>query len=331
MVFAAFASADPDDDIASRQSQAETVRVEINELNMGMAAKVEDYNQARLKLARIEASISDNQARLKEASVNLDLSMDRLELRLVNIYKHDSVDMLDVLMETQSINDFMDTADMLTKLSVQDKNEFNQVLEYKTQVEEAQARLDDDQANQSAVMAQIENDKVSIQADIDAKTQMLSGMEGEIAQLQQQRELELQRQNEARLAQAAAASSGDREYGPAPASSVSGDPVSIAMQYLGVPYVWGGADPSGFDCSGLMLYVYAQLGIYLDHSTYSQINAGTRISPDELQPGDLVFFYGVSHVGMYIGGGNMIHAPYPGAVVSISPVDYGSMDAAVRL
>jgi NlpC/P60 family protein len=99
--------------------------------------------------------------------------------------------------------------------------------------------------------------------------------------------------------------------------------VRIAMQYLGVPYHWAGADPiGGFDCSGLTMYVYAQLGIRLTHYTGSQFYEGARIPPGELLPGDLVFFEpsarGPQHEGMYIGGGRFIQAPHTGDVVKIS-------------
>ena len=99
--------------------------------------------------------------------------------------------------------------------------------------------------------------------------------------------------------------------------------VAIAERYLGVPYVWAGADPSGFDCSGLTMYVYAQLGISLTHYTGSQIHQGTPIPRWALQPGDLVFFHadrnGVpGHEGMYIGRHQFIHAPHTGDVVKIS-------------
>jgi cell wall-associated NlpC family hydrolase len=112
---------------------------------------------------------------------------------------------------------------------------------------------------------------------------------------------------------------------PSP-STAAGHPdaATIAMQYLGVPYVWGGSTPGGFDCSGLVLYVYGQLGVSLPHFAAAQYGFGTPVSRDELQPGDLVFFDGLNHVGIYIGGGEMVHAPHTGDVVKISPLtDFG--------
>ena len=90
------------------------------------------------------------------------------------------------------------------------------------------------------------------------------------------------------------------------------------MQFLGVPYVWGGASPSGFDCSGLIMYAYAQIGVSLPHHAASQYGMGSSVSRDALQPGDLVFFNGLSHAGIYIGGGQFIHAPHTGDVVKVS-------------
>jgi cell wall-associated NlpC family hydrolase len=108
---------------------------------------------------------------------------------------------------------------------------------------------------------------------------------------------------------------------PAPDSRYGGV-VGIAMQYLGVPYRWGGADPStGFDCSGFSMYVYAKVGVSLPHHAATQFGMGTAVSRSELQPGDLVFFDGLGHMGMYIGGGQFIHAPHTGDVVKISSLD----------
>jgi peptidoglycan DL-endopeptidase CwlO len=95
---------------------------------------------------------------------------------------------------------------------------------------------------------------------------------------------------------------------------------AIAARYLGVPYRWGGASPSGFDCSGLVMYVYAQLGISLPHYTVAQYRTGVAVSRGQLQPGDLVFFDRLGHVGIYIGRNQFIHAPHTGDVVKVSSI-----------
>jgi cell wall-associated NlpC family hydrolase len=108
-----------------------------------------------------------------------------------------------------------------------------------------------------------------------------------------------------------------------PGSPAGVDAVVLAERFLGTPYVWGGAAPGGFDCSGLVMYVYAQLGLSLPHFTGYQWNVGRRLEQnDPLQAGDIVFFhmhsYGPGHEGMYIGNGEFIHAPHSGDVVKIS-------------
>ena len=96
---------------------------------------------------------------------------------------------------------------------------------------------------------------------------------------------------------------------------------TIAMQYLGVPYVWGGASPTtGFDCSGLVMYVYAQLGIALPHFAAAQYGMGVAVPRNQLQPGDLVFFDNLNHVGISLGGNLFIDAPHTGDVVKISTI-----------
>jgi cell wall-associated NlpC family hydrolase len=95
--------------------------------------------------------------------------------------------------------------------------------------------------------------------------------------------------------------------------------VVYARHLLGVPYRWGGTSPStGFDCSGFVQFVYRHFGVQLPRTTYSQFDTGRRVSRESLRPGDLVFFDGVGHVGMYVGGGRFIHAPHTGTTVRIS-------------
>jgi peptidoglycan DL-endopeptidase CwlO len=157
------------------------------------------------------------------------------------------------------------------------------------------------------------------------------------AQAAQARAAQLKAQAKARLAQAVtpvlpspgssnstsagSGSSSDQGSGSVPASGLGAKAVQLAMKYLGVPYVWAGASPGGFDCSGLVMYVYAQLGVYLPHSSAMQYGCGTHVSRSQLEPGDLVFFGSpIHHVGMYVGNGNMIDAPYSGVSVRIDPL-----------
>jgi cell wall-associated NlpC family hydrolase len=93
-----------------------------------------------------------------------------------------------------------------------------------------------------------------------------------------------------------------------------------ALQYRGVPYVFGGADPSGFDCSGFIMFVYAQYGVSLPHSVHEQDGLAMQISPADAQPGDVVVFNDDSHDGFYAGNGMILHAPYEGASVRVQPL-----------
>jgi len=105
---------------------------------------------------------------------------------------------------------------------------------------------------------------------------------------------------------------GDRN----PPATIARAAVRFALHFRGVPYVWGASSPAGFDCSGLTRYVYAHFGITLPHSTYGQWAAGRHIRRSQLRPGDLVFF-GMGHVGLWLGHGRFVHAPHTGQVVSV--------------
>jgi cell wall-associated NlpC family hydrolase len=99
--------------------------------------------------------------------------------------------------------------------------------------------------------------------------------------------------------------------------------VDVALRYLGTPYSWAGASPAGFDCSGFVMYVYGKLGIDLPHSSWMLWSVGRPVDRGHLQAGDIVFFNGQSHVGIYIGQGRFVHSPHTGDVVRISSFSEG--------
>jgi cell wall-associated NlpC family hydrolase len=100
--------------------------------------------------------------------------------------------------------------------------------------------------------------------------------------------------------------------------------VAIALTYLGTPYRWAGSSPGGFDCSGFVMYVYGRIGIGLPHNSAMLWGVGRRVARDDLQPGDLVFFNGLSHAGIYIGHGRFVHSPHSGDVVKITRLSESS-------
>jgi cell wall-associated NlpC family hydrolase len=109
--------------------------------------------------------------------------------------------------------------------------------------------------------------------------------------------------------------------------------VTLARSQLGVPYVYGGASPGGFDCSGLVMWVYGRLGVALPHNAAALYSTGRPVSTSHMKPGDLVFFHGLGHVGIYIGNGRMIHAPQTGEAVEVEALGErsGAVEGARRI
>jgi cell wall-associated NlpC family hydrolase len=118
---------------------------------------------------------------------------------------------------------------------------------------------------------------------------------------------------------------------PVVGNTIGAQALRVALQQIGIPYVWGGASPSGFDCSGLVMWAYEHVGIQLEHFTGDQWNEGQHIPTSEAQPGDLVFMYSLDHVGMYIGNGLMVDAPSTGQLVQIQAIPWSAVDGVVRI
>jgi peptidoglycan DL-endopeptidase CwlO len=328
LLAAAAASADPGG-IAGKQAQAQQVLAQIQQIDQNMGAAVEAYNLANVKLHKIEGDLQENRRQLTLARSNLKLAQASLANRLVAAYTStEDNSTLSVLLGSTSLDDLLNRVEAVNSTSRQDANIVNQVASFKEAVKQHRAELQDAHAAQQRVVAEKAAQKQRIESQLASRRQLLSSIKGQIAQM---RAAEAAQQR--RLAAAARARIASADPPPAAPVGVAastpegttvappnvhGGVVGIAMRYLGVPYRWGGASPSGFDCSGLVMYVFAQIGVSLPHSSYAMFGMGTPVSISQLQPGDLVFFSGASHMGIYIGGGQFIHAPHTGDVVKIS-------------
>jgi peptidoglycan DL-endopeptidase CwlO len=316
--------------VATKQAHAQSVLSQIQSLDASLEHAIEAYNLANEKLNAIRADLKDNRVELVIAEGNLKRAQRALASRFVAIYTSGESDStLDVLVGSRSLVDLVDGLEAVSRVSEQDTQVLGDVRTFRSQVQRRRALLKRARAQQAELVAARAANKASIESRLADRQRMLSSIRSEIAQIraaEQRRQAELERQARARLAAPQplipelAASSPTPEASPLPAAPPAkyGGVVGVAMQYLGIPYVYGGSTPAGFDCSGFVMFVFAQVGVSLPHNAAAQYGYGTPVDRSQLQPGDLVFFNGLGHNGIYIGGGSFIHSPHTGDVVKIS-------------
>jgi peptidoglycan DL-endopeptidase CwlO len=313
--------------LQSKQVQAEAVLAQIREIDSQTAKAVEAYNLANIKLEQIRKEQAQNGVRLTVARKSLGRAQLLLEQRLVAIYTSgSSASAVDVLLGATSIEDLLNRLDTVERVSDQDAQVLRQVTSFRNAVRLRKAQLQKARTAQERVVAERAAHKAAVEAKLRERQALLVTIKDEIQRIQAReraRQLALAQQARERIARfspdpaAAAEAQAALLAADVPAARYGGV-VGIAMRYLGVPYRWGGASPSGFDCSGFSMYVYAQVGVSLPHNAAMQYSYGTPVSRSQLAPGDLVFFNGLGHMGIYIGGGQFIHAPHTGDVVKIS-------------
>jgi peptidoglycan DL-endopeptidase CwlO len=323
------ATADPAT-VAGKQAEAQRILGEINSIDTQLGVAVERWNLANVKLQRIGRDLQRAKHELAVARVNLKRAQTNLARQAIDVYtSSDSNSTLEVLLGSTSLDDLLNRLDTVNRVTNQRSALLGDVRSFQAQVKHQASQLQTAQTEQQQVVAQREAQRRSIEAQLHQRKSLLASVRGEIEHLRA-----VERSRELAAAQAAKAriglqpqlgvdgsivgvSASTPEATVAPPSHYTGV-VGIAMRYLGTPYVWGGSSPSGFDCSGFVMFVYSQVGVSLPHSSYAQYGVGVPVSQSDLQPGDLVFFDGLGHVGIYIGGGQFIHSPHTGDVVKIS-------------
>ena len=311
-----------------KQTEAKEIQAQIQNMDQELDVAVEEYNQANLKLSRLKEEIGTNSSKIETAKQDLNTYKTILNKRLRNIYKHGDTPFIETILSTKSFDDFLCTVSRLQDIASQDSRTVERIETIKKEIEERNLKLAEQEKSQQTACKGLAGKRSEVQQRLNDRKNALAGVEDEIAAIDREEQAEAERlrarveaeqrqTRQERVARSPQVSRGGENL-PAPKGGV----VSVAMQQLGKPYCWGAAGPNSFDCSGLVMYCYARIGISLPHSAAAQYSCGTHVSREQLQPGDLVFFThgggGIHHVGMYVGGDSYIHAPHTGDVVKIS-------------
>ncbi|MEI6688461.1 MAG: NlpC/P60 family protein [Thermoleophilia bacterium] len=344
------------DRLADARAEADKAQVELQSLNDQVAAAAEKYNAAQLQLDETNAKISENKKLLDASKTNLRVSRQELSQMLVDAYRQGNPDLVAMLLNAGSIDQLVDQQRFVQRATSHAEQVVTDVRTYAHDVKQREDALESERATREDALAQRQAEKASIQDALNQRQRLLNSLSSEIQGILARR-LAAQRAADAQAAAAAGgiladaqaaatnqdltlggsvADGGSADVGtyiqPPPSSSTGGAAASIALGQLGTPYVWGGGAPGGFDCSGLVAWAYGQAGISLPHYAAAQYAMGTPVPMDALEPGDLISFHGSGHIGIYIGGGQYVHAPQTGDVVKVSSLaDRSDMDGAVRI
>jgi peptidoglycan DL-endopeptidase CwlO len=281
------------------QDSPDDINEEIDALDGDLAAAVEEYNQLASQVDENRELIDETEANLQAAEADLDVLRDQLADFIGETYVDQGVGDTALLLESGTPDAFVERLDRLNSANLYNFDLMDD-LQAATEEYSTQSELLTD------LQADLETEQAELQKAADALTEQMSDLEEDWKTAAGE---EISGFNEMNLPHM----EGD-QY----------DVVQFALAQRDEPYVWGSAGPNSWDCSGLMLGAYAEIGINLPHNAAAQWGMVAHISEDELQPGDFVFYNGLAHVGMYIGNGLVVHAPNSTTVVKVVDLHHGN-------
>jgi len=295
--------------VAKAKARLRAVAARLDTVSTQSEIAVEKLNQATARLETIQAKIDENQRHLQTAQENLEQASEQLLRRAEDMYKARDVGIVDFIFQADSFDDLISQMDMMQRLGNSDVDTVHAIAAYKREIKDRRLRLKADEKAATRLVAERErhrNELVALESDLRALTKKIK---------KQIKKLKAQARLRAQLAL-----TGYSRPIPEVDPNSPGHPeiIAIAKRYFGVPYVWGGASPSGFDCSGLTMYCYAQIGVNLYHGATMQQRASSPVALTDMRPGDLIFFGNASfshHVAIFVGGTTCIEAPHTGDVV----------------
>ncbi|WP_031083821.1 C40 family peptidase [Streptomyces sp. NRRL WC-3549] len=298
------------------------VKAEVDRLYHDAEVATEKYNGAKEKAAATEKSLDALRDQAARRTERLNAARNALGSFATAQYRTGGIDPAVRLALSSDPDQYLERASFEDRAGDRQTGALNGVRRQATEIAQLRARAEDELKDLTSRRAELRRQKETVHSKL-ADAQRL------LATLTADQRADFERGDGGGPARADRGT--PRGAVPAP-NARAAQAVAFAYGALGKPYVWGATGPDSFDCSGLTQAAWRAAGVSLPRTTYSQINAGTRVSRSELAPGDLVFFYsGISHVGMYIGGGQMIHAPRPGAPVRVAPVSDMPFAGATRV